>query len=105
MSLEVRWRSGKTSVVAGVRANREYEINEAAATATKPESFSSTNPLPLFRDVSNRVPIVHHEVPFDDYERQPLLPKKLSQPGPAVAWFDINGDGVEDLIMGSGRGG
>jgi hypothetical protein len=106
MSLEVYWRSGKTSVVAGVRPNREYEIDEAAATAAKPESSNSTNsPSPLFRDVSNRVPIVHHEAPFDDYERQPLLPKKLSQLGPAIAWFDINGDGVEDLIMGSGRGG
>jgi hypothetical protein len=31
MRLEVWWRSGKRSVVEGVRANREYEIDEAAA--------------------------------------------------------------------------
>src|SRR5438094_2569046 len=29
MRIEVRWRSGKRSVVEGVRANREYEIDEA----------------------------------------------------------------------------
>jgi len=31
MRIEVRWRSGKRSVVEGVRANREYEIDEAGA--------------------------------------------------------------------------
>jgi hypothetical protein len=31
MRIEVRWRSGKRSVVEGVRANREYEIDEARA--------------------------------------------------------------------------
>src|SRR6266446_1667513 len=34
MRIEVRWRSGKRSVVAGVRANRIYEIDEAAAEPT-----------------------------------------------------------------------
>jgi len=31
MRIEVRWRSGKRSVVEGVRANREYEIDETKA--------------------------------------------------------------------------
>src|SRR5207249_1259586 len=38
-------------------------------------------------------------------ERQPLLPNKLSQLGPGVAWYDVDGDGWEDLVIGSGRGG
>jgi hypothetical protein len=29
MRIEVRWRSGKKSVVEGVRANRMFEIDEA----------------------------------------------------------------------------
>ena len=37
--------------------------------------------------------------------RQPLLPRKLSQLGPGVAWCDIDGDGWEDLVIGSGYGG
>jgi hypothetical protein len=32
MRIEVRWRSGKWSVVRDVRADREYEIDEAGAT-------------------------------------------------------------------------
>src|SRR5205814_1869010 len=39
------------------------------------------------------------------FERQPLLPKKLSQLGPGVAWHDLDGDGWEDLVIGTGKGG
>jgi hypothetical protein len=31
MRIEVRWRSGKRSVVEGAKANREYEIDEVGA--------------------------------------------------------------------------
>jgi hypothetical protein len=55
--------------------------------------------------VSHLLAHVHHEEPFNDFERQPLLPRKLSQNGPGVAWFDMDGDGWEDLIVGSGKGG
>ena len=38
-------------------------------------------------------------------QRQPLLPNRLSQLGPGVAWHDIDGDGNDDLIIGSGKDG
>ncbi|MCX6905957.1 MAG: VCBS repeat-containing protein [Verrucomicrobia bacterium] len=47
----------------------------------------------------------HAEEPFDDFERQPLLPYRLSQLGPGVSWFDVDGDGWDDLIIASGKGG
>jgi uncharacterized caspase-like protein len=59
----------------------------------------------FFKDVSELISHTHHEEEFDDYARQPLLPYKLSQLGPGVAWFDLDGNGHDDLIIGSGRGG
>ncbi|MCI0535985.1 MAG: VCBS repeat-containing protein, partial [Verrucomicrobiales bacterium] len=59
----------------------------------------------VFEDVSHLLAHTHTDEPFDDFARQNLLPKKLSQLGPGVSWFDINGDGWEDLSIGSGRGG
>ena len=59
----------------------------------------------MFQDVSHLIHHTHHEDPFDDFARQPLLPRKLSQLGPGVGWYDVDGDGREDLIIGSGCGG
>src|SRR5438094_1029690 len=126
MRIEVKWRSGKRSVVNGVKANRIYEVDEAAAEeSSKAKAQSSreapitnhqspitnhqspitnhqsriTNSPPVFEDVSGLIHHVHHEEPYDDFERQPLLPRKLSQLGPGVAWRDVDGDGWDDLIV------
>jgi hypothetical protein len=103
MRLEVRWRSGKRSVVEEVSANRVYEIDEASATGNWEEHKEQLKPL--FEDVSGLLKHVHHEDAYDDFERQVMLPRKLSQLGPGVGWSDVDGDGREDLLVGSGRGG
>ena len=101
--LEVEWRSGKRSEVRGLEGNELVEVEESGAgerrVETKPEVPT------MYEEVSGRLNLQHHETEFDDFERQPLMPWRLSQLGPGVVWFDLNGDGVDDLIVGSGRGG
>lgn len=122
MRIEVAWRSGKTSIVPNVAANRIYEIEEpglgavAGVEASKPQSIKArssdssritnyaSRPPTLFQDASHLLNHTHAEAPFNDFERQPLLPFKLSQPGPGIAWFDLDADGHDDLIIGSGQG-
>jgi hypothetical protein len=103
LRIEVRWRSGKLSVVEYAVAGRLYEVFESGARS----SPAAEPPLPptMFEDKSALLQHVHHDEPFDDFARQPLLANKLSQLGPGVAWFDVNGDGWEDLVIGSGKGG
>jgi hypothetical protein len=121
MRLEVRWRSGARSVLAGVQANRVYEIDEAAAetgerqeasgerqppadvTRHTPHATRVSRPSPLFEDATHLLNHAHFEQLFDDFERQPLLPYRLSQLGPGVAWHDFNHDGWDDLFIASGR--
>jgi enediyne biosynthesis protein E4 len=104
MTIEVRWRGGQRSFVTGVQPNRLYEIKEAGAQpAVDPPPPAPITPQ--FEDVSSRIAHRHHEPAFDDFALQPLLPFRLSQQGPGLAWFDLDGDGHEDLIVGTGRGG
>jgi hypothetical protein len=104
LRLEVTWRSGRRSVVPDARPNCLYEIAEAGATEA-PTRPPAEPVVPMFEDVSEQLGHRHQEEPFDDFARQPLLPKRLSQLGPGVCWWDVDGDGWEDLIIGSGKGG
>lgn len=107
MELEVRWRSGKRTVLSGITANRTYEIDEAVADSpalSASKGVQGQEP-PWFEDRTRSLNHVHHEEPFDDFARQPLLPRKLSQLGPGLCWTDLDGDGLDELVVGSGRGG
>lgn len=104
MRLEVTWRNGKISRIEGVHPNRVYEIDEAGAiTASEKTVEHGTNVL--FEEVSTLIGHTHSEEPYEDFQRQPLLPMRLSQLGPGVSWHDYDGDGFDDLAIGSGRGG
>jgi hypothetical protein len=102
MMLEVRWRNGKTTLIENVLANQSYEVDESTA-QPNPASIVA-KPAPLFEDVSARIAHVHKEPIFDDFQRQPLIPRKLSQLGPGVTWFDVDGDQHDDLLVVSGPG-
>jgi hypothetical protein len=102
MRLEVLWRSGGRSVIDDIRANHRYELEEPSGMGAP--SVEPIAVAPWFKEVAGFGP-VHKEPFFDDAERQPLLPFRLSQLGPGVAWMDYDDDGWEDLVVGSARGG
>jgi hypothetical protein len=79
----------------GQTANQKSKI--------KNQKYSALQPF--FHDSSSVLAHVHQEESFDDFGRQPLLHKRLSQLGPGICWCDVDGDGWEDLVIGSGKGG
>ncbi len=102
--LEVRWRSGTISRITHIEPNHVYEIEEASARAPA-NPANDPGVQPMFLDTSL---LLNHDLvgeAFDDSTMQPLLPRRLSQMGPGVAWFDLDGDGWEDLVIGAPRGG
>ncbi len=103
LRIVVAWRSGKQSIVEGALPNSLYVIDEATAGAA-PAEVKKTPPPAWFEDVSPKLNHRHQSVTFDDFERQPLLPKRYSRFGPGIAWWDLDGDGQEDLVIGAGQG-
>lgn len=107
LTIEVRWRNGRRSVIQDAHPNRLYEIDESGAAPPGPTADAiDSAAIALFRDETGRLNGHRHvETLFDDFARQPLLPNRFSQLGPGVAWIDVDQDGREDLVIGSGKGG
>ncbi len=105
LSIEVTWRNGKQFEITDVMPNRIYEIYEKNTAEEIPNSKQKIAITPFYKDVSDLINHRHNEDPFDDFQRQSLLPYKLSQLGPGISWFDIDNDGNDDLIIPSGKGG
>jgi enediyne biosynthesis protein E4 len=100
LTIEVRWRSGRSTVVNNARADRRYEIDESTAghMPSRKEPLAS----PLFQDVTSTLGHTHSDASYDDFSRQPLLVRKLSQAGPGVSWFNVDEDGRDELLLGAG---
>jgi hypothetical protein len=100
-SLIVNWPSGVAQEFRNLPANQAIVITEAK---TSDISRSSRKPLPFFREASVLATVRHLETPYDDFAEQPLLPYKLSQLGPGMAWADIDNDGDDDGYIGGAAG-
>ncbi len=100
--VKVTWPDGKVQVLENVSANQLITLKYEDATGDAIESMAESRPQKLFeRQV---LAYGHEEIAFDDYQKQLLLPHKLSQTGPALAKSDVNGDGLEDIFVGGAAG-
>lgn len=102
--IEVRWPDGKEMVLADVAVNQRLQLSYADAepsTKTTMESASS-----IFTERTNQIGVRHKHVEnlYDDFQRQVLLPHKMSEFGPSIAVEDVNQDGLEDFFVGSSAG-
>jgi hypothetical protein len=104
VSVEVDWPSGAHSEIPNVPANSLCEITEPA-NAPSVAKKRETETTPLFTNESAALNHTHQEADYDDFMRQPSLPRQLSRSGPTLGVADLNQDGYDDLIIGAGKGG
>lgn len=105
LSIEVTWRSGAQSRLTSLKPNSEIIVQEPAHLETSVSDPSKSNSEvgmeSMFEDQSRLLEHLQEMHTLDDFQAQPMLPYKLSQLGPGLTWFDVDGDQREDLVIGA----
>jgi ASPIC/UnbV protein/VCBS repeat protein len=101
-SLIVKWPNGKMQLLRNIKSDQLLNINirDAEADHSFPQETIAKNSL--FRDITDSVNIHYkqQERDFIDFNIQRLLPHKFSEYGPALAVGDVDGNGLEDIVIG-----
>lgn len=103
--LRVQWPDGKEQVLTDIKANQTIEVAYSDAKPGKSQSKKADQNT-LFAEITDAsgADFQHMENNFDDFEKQVLLPHKMSTMGPFMAKGDANGDGLEDVFIGGAAG-
>jgi len=103
-SVIVIWLNHQRQKLTAVKADQQLLIKQSDARGmhawTQPHNSGSS----LFSEISDSLQLnyLNQQKDFNDFSIQRLLPHKFSQYAPPLAAGDINNDGLEDLIIGSG---
>lgn len=104
VQITVTWRDGTMNTFSGLKPGMLHiltpDINLSEA-----KRKSDSPPIQWFEETPGEFDGSHQEWPFDDFARQPALFRKYSQDGPGVAVYDIDLDGTQEILVGSGKGG
>ncbi len=104
-SLRVIWPDRTSQLLTNIKTNQQLVVRPEN---TMPYDYALLQPKKnlLFAKSKNNLGITfeHNENQFNDFNRQKLIPYKVSDREPATAIGDVNNDQLSDIFIGGSNG-
>lgn len=98
-SVVVIWPEGRRQVLRKILVN--YPVTVSYTDAKSGYKLEQSENVPLMAKDESIPFLIQPEQDYVDFKYgQPTIPHKLSQQGPGLAAGDVNGDGLDDFIVG-----
>ncbi|MCH7412732.1 VCBS repeat-containing protein [Belliella sp. R4-6] len=102
-SILIEWPNSKITLLKSV------EVNQLLVTSSDNASPKSLTPTfiaqsPILKKSKNQIPWKHQESDYVDFDRDRLRFWMISNEGPKIGVGDIDGDGLDDIVLPGAKG-
>ncbi|MDQ8203896.1 FG-GAP-like repeat-containing protein [Pelagicoccus sp. SDUM812003] len=100
--VRVTWPNGRQQRIEGLETGFRYRIDEPDWSEQE-ETASSEPQTTLFREASAELglDVVQREEEREGTVSQALMPRRFNRRGPGIAMGDLDGDGVDEIVIGA----
>ena len=101
-SVVIRWQNFKKQILTNVKADQTLNVDIKDASSPYDFKQPEIDKKALFAEVTRMLGVSYknEDIDFVDFNIQKLLPHKLSEYSPGLAVGDVDGNGLDDIIVG-----
>jgi len=101
-SVDIHWPNDTFSRVRDLEGTGFLNLKQDEIATTANDKVADRQPM--FEAIEPAIDFTHEENSFSDFDRNRLLFQMASNEGPAIVKGDVNGDGLEDVLLGGSKG-